>query len=530
MLQKRRAKSTGLGLATLLVVCVLSAPAAILPAQGVRSTNCISAAEPGLREIRVGTCVRSTLGSNDAITADGVHYEDHRLNLKAGEAVRIDLDATGAGRFDTYLEVRRPGAATPLMENDDRADPPGSLNSSLIFAPPAAGDYVVRARALSVEMGDYVLRVTPAPVTRVREIQLGGATATSRLNVSNPVSGGRYYEEYRLLLRAGEVVRIDMEVTRENAVGEIRFDPYLAIFAPGQEVPLEMNDDRGDSLNARLIFTAPVAGVYRVRAQGYNGSTGAYSLATARLPAMPQPDMLAGDRAEGRWFVGSPATERNGRPVRYMEYRLEGTARERLQIDAGSNPVPNLMLGRGDRAWFAEANGIGNSARLSAVLPVTGTYIVRVEVPVPRVGTFRLRLTRLADAPLGDPPRLDRGQPVQGRLGLDSGLILRERDAGQVVSFYRIYALPVQAGETIVVTLDSVDFDPVLDAGTMSILGYTVALTNNDSNGRNSRLELHPTGPDTVYLRARSLLGEIGEGRFTLRVVEGTESIPAPPR
>jgi hypothetical protein len=360
------------------------------------------------RILRVGGCVRSILGDGDPTLDGDIPYEDYRLALRRGEAIRIDMDALPpagqqpnapdagfSGAFDTYLEVRRPGAAVPLVENDDRPGPPYSYNSSLIFSPPASGTYVVRARSLGAGAGAYVLRVIAAPAIVTRELRLDGPSMTSRIDTNDPRADGRYYEEYLLPLRAGQVAQIDMEATEEPEVGAVRFDPFLAVYAPNATIPFGMNDDRGDSLNARLIFVAPADDIYVVRAQGLVGTTGNYRIAAMGLPSVPLPDLLAGDHATGTWFNGSPATELDGRPVRYMEYRFEGMAGERVQIDATSNLRPQLRLGRTDRAWFAERAGEGGSARLVAALPETGTYIVRLEVPAPFDGTFDLRLTRM---------------------------------------------------------------------------------------------------------------------------------------
>lgn len=384
--------------------------------------NCLTVSEQAAtRQIRVGSCVRSRLDDGDDTIDGDIPYEDYVIPLRRGEAVRIDMDALPPagvqasepvsgfpGAFDTYLEIRRPRAAVPLAENDDRPGPPYSLNSSLIFSAPATGIFVIRARALGSEGGDYELRVTAAPAAVTRELRLGGDATTSRIDVNDSRADGRYYEDYRLPLRAGQVVQIDMETAEEAAVGTVRLDPFLAVYAANPTTPLEMNDDRGDSLDARLIFVAPADGSYMVRAQGLVGTIGRYRIAATLLPAVPLPPELEQDRARGTWFNGSHATERDGRPVRYAEYRFDGTAGERVLIEATSNLVPTLMLGGTDRRWFAQRTGANNRARLSAVLPDTGTYIVRLEVPAPQDGRFELRLARLREGQVGNLPAANR--------------------------------------------------------------------------------------------------------------------------
>jgi hypothetical protein len=119
---------------------------------------------------------------------------------------------------------------------------------------------------------------------------------------------------------------------------------------------------------------------------------------------------------------------------------------------------------------------------------------------------------------------LGRGAPASGRLSFeDRGLLMGTDDSGAISSFYRLYALPMRAGETVTVDLVSADFDPVLDAGVLSPLGFAVARTNDDAEGTNSRLVLGPTESGTIYLRARSLNAD-SMGDFTLTVTPGDAS------
>ena len=112
----------------------------------------------------------------------------------------------------------------------------------------------------------------------------------------------------------------------------------------------------------------------------------------------------------------------------------------------------------------------------------------------------------------------------------------RSTTSGNPTFFYRLYALPVNAGETVTIDLKAESFDPVLDAGVMSPLGFAVARSNDDSEGQgtNSRLILTPTEAGTIYVRARSLNSE-SLGEYTLMVRSGrppadeqTEERPEP--
>ena len=373
--------------------------------------------EAGPRLLSIGGCVRSSLDAGDPVTDEYAHFEDYTLRLEAGETVRIEMDALPLPRrrrdeqaaepFDTYVEVRGQGQSVPLAENDDRPGPPPSLNSTLLFSAPEAGDYSVRARALFEGTGPYTLRVIAAQGQVIRELRPGDPAQSSRIDLDDLRIGGRYYEEYNMRLAAGQVVQIDMESTEPREIGAVLFDPFLSIWAPDGMAPLEVADDRGGgSIDAGLIYVAPSEGIYLVRAEGLVGSTGNYRISAVTLPSVPLPDEL-GDGADGIWQDGSPATESAGQPIRYMDYRFDGAAGERIAIDATSNLLPTLRLARTDRAWFAEQVGEqvreSQRARLEAVLPETGTYIVRIQVPAPYRGRFAIRLRRSPAAPAPAP-------------------------------------------------------------------------------------------------------------------------------
>ena len=108
------------------------------------------------------TVWRVYTGSLTAADAEigGPHFDDYLVRFEAGQERVITLDATGAEPFDTVVQIfpadRRDGE--PLASNDDSG---GTLNSMLTFKAERAGDYVVRATALSPQgLGPYRLRVS----------------------------------------------------------------------------------------------------------------------------------------------------------------------------------------------------------------------------------------------------------------------------------------------------------------------------------------------------------------------------------
>ena len=96
-------------------------------------------------------------------------------------------------------------------------------------------------------------------------------------------SEGQRYDDRTIRLAAGQRVRFTAE---SEAI-----DPMVQVFRPGALTePLAHNDDSGESLNARLVFTAPAAGDYVVRVANFNPeSNGAYVFAAETLPPLQPP-------------------------------------------------------------------------------------------------------------------------------------------------------------------------------------------------------------------------------------------------
>jgi hypothetical protein len=350
-------------------------------------------------------------------------------------------------------------------------------------------------------------------------VAIGGA-ASGDLASSDGRRDDRLTDCFRLPLRQGDSIQVDLIASQ--------FDPFLDVIAPGGgDSALKENDDApGGGRNARLNFIAPATGDYLLRAQGLSGGTGSYVLSVTRremAPPSPSLPLAAGREIQGHLDDKSPKTD-DGHP--YALYGFQGQAGSRIRIDMTSETLDSVVeLKREDGGDFSATNddgGEGRNARLWVVLPASGRYLLQARSLGEEAGDYSLKLTEYG--PAGPPPApaaLSRGAPVQGRLSFeDSGLQSETNDSGAISYFYRLYALPMRAGETVTVEMKSSDFDPVLDAGVMSLLGFASARSNDDSDGTNAKLVLTPTESGTVYLRARSLNAE-KLGDFTLTATQG---------
>lgn len=360
-------------------------------------------------------------------------------------------------------------------------------------------------------------------------VAIGGAVSGD-LATADGRRDDRLTDCYRLPLRQGDSVQVDLVASQ--------FDPFLDVFAPGGDNPLKENDDvPGGGRNARVNFVAPTNGDYLVRAQGLSGGSGSYVLSvTRRVMAPPPPSLplVAGREVAGSLGGNSPKTD-DGHP--YALYGFEGRAGSRIRIDMVSEKIDSVVelkredpTGDSDYSATNDDGGEGRNARLWVVLPASGRYIVQARSLGDEAGEYRLKLTEYGPpGPAPAPVTLSRGAPVQGRLSFDdAGLQAGTDDSGAITHFYRLYALPMRGGETVTVEMKATDFDPVLDAGVMSPLGFASAKSNDDSDGTNARLVLSPTESGTIYLRARSLNAE-SLGDFTLTVTAGAVAAPRAP-
>lgn len=116
--------------------------------------------------------------------------------------------------------------------------------------------------------------------------------------------------------------------------------------------------------------------------------------------------------------------------------------------------------------------------------------------------------------------RITMGQSMQGKL--DAGSL--KLDDG---SSYDLYRYDSPGNETIVILMESADFDTYLSLGQLQDGAFTQLASDDDgAGGTNSRIEHRITMAGTYLIRANSL--EAGEaGSYTLRLHRTTSSAPS---
>lgn len=352
-----------------------------------------------------------------------------------------------------------------------------------------------------------------------------GTCIVSTLDEADPVYQNRSpYEEYELSLRPGDTVQIDMDsfpVPDEASPGGLSygFDTYLELRRAGTIEPLAINDDRPDSLNSRIVFVAPEEGKYIVTARAFGVRAGRYVL---RITAAERPE-TADEIRPGRTLVQLPPATANT-AERMRDYYFDGRQNEqvRLSMPAGQSPVRLELVDRSGALVSAGWSPTEDLTQLLAVLPAEGRYYVRVSSDAPELPGFELEMQRAMPPAAAQPERIRRDVPVTG------SLVLGAPYDPDIDSFYRLYEVEVGGSEPVTITVDKLDeaFDPIVDVGEQSRLGFAAAATDDDGGGNyNSRLVLPPPHPATLLIRVRSFSLAVGEYRLAVTQAANTQRV-----
>lgn len=237
-------------------------------------------------------------------------------------------------------------------------------------------------------------------------------------------------------------------------------------------------------------------------------------------------------------------------------YQFRGEEGARFEVTMTSPDFDTLVeVGRMDGCRFVSLgsndDGSGEedglNSRLIGRLPSTGDYVIRAtSFGASGSGPFDLSLKLLP--PLrtaGDPTPVTLGQKVEGRFATDDPIM---PDSAEMFDFsamiaaaatgeeavdaapvetiiesgrpYHLYSLTGEAGQEMLIKFDSDEFDPMLEVGVDSPLGFSVAASNDDGpgdeDGLNSRLTVKFERAGTLILRLSPL--SPATGAYTLSV------------
>jgi hypothetical protein len=234
--------------------------------------------------IAMNSEVSGSLSRSDARLNDGSVYQAWSFFGTQGQMVQVDVMSDA---FDAFCILQGP-AGNEIARDDDSGD---GLNARVSVALPVTGQYRIIANTYRHnQYGRYRVRLTSgvaAPVTPVAPVApptvstpvtagtvgqvLRGQVVQGRLTANDAkLADNTYFQAWTFYGQAGEAVTLDVVSTD--------FDAYAVVQDMGGNV-LARDDDSGGNLNARIIFTLPYTGNYRLIANTLRvGATGAYSL------------------------------------------------------------------------------------------------------------------------------------------------------------------------------------------------------------------------------------------------------------
>ncbi len=465
--------------------------------------------------LRVGEEIQGELTAEDPKVSDeqdGYSYDLYSFRAEAGQRLEAIMRAAN---FDAFLEVYEAGTPEDILASDDDGLMEGT-DSRLRWTAPEDGDYVLRARSLvGPELGTYTLSLKqrpPAPQAPAPGSISVGQTIQGVIDDGDPIDDGDVpYDAYAFSAAQGQRFAI-----RLNADD---FDPIVRVGTAGEFSELGVNDDAGGGgLNSYLVFTAPEAGQYVVRAAPLiSNGAGGYTLS---LEDGPEPvaaiSAALGDTIEGELGEGDGVSEGGHRAD---AYRFSAEAGQRVTLSMSSEAFDTyLQLYReteGGRELVAEDDdGMGDSthSRIDATLADGGVYVLEARgFTATAEGAYTLVLE--AAQPDPEPTPLAFGATIQGEITEDDPTDSEGRS-------FDAYSFAGQVGQRVQAIMRSGDFDTFAQIGRPG--GEFEALAQDDDGlmqGTDSRLTfLLPETGDYV-LRA-SPLGSDTTGLYSLELID----------
>ena len=436
-----------------------------------------------------------TRGEDPELAYDEL-YDVYVFRAGADERVQIRMNTEA---FDPVLYVgRRSGSAfEELASNDDGDD---GLNSRILFTAPEAGDYVIRAAALSSDgEGAYVLALSDAPEpVPLTPLAVGDEIEGVLDETATMDDYGSGYVGYAFTAQAGQRVAFAMSADD--------FDTYVELgrqTPAGFEVIASDDDGAGEGLNSRLVHTFEEAGVYEFRARSLGGSgVGPYTLEVSEVAPDPEPAPLAfGRSVEGEISDDSAQGSSGGR---FDAYRFSGEEGQRVQVTMRSGDFDTYVeIGSAEGEFSALAfddDGLGEglNSRLNFTIPETGDYIVRAQpLGGSARGLYALELTDRGPAPVAGSIMV--GATVRGSLTEADSMAAGDS------SYYDDYRFEVQEGDRLRLTMVSNEFDAFLALGEGLAEDFVLINSDDDSlSDTNSLIEHEFDEAGWYTLRANS--------------------------
>ena len=233
----------------------------------------------------------------------------------------------------------------------------------------------------------------PAAALAQSALTPGGPVQGELTLESDRMSSNVYYlDNYTVSGTAGDRITIAMQSDE--------FDTLIEIgqMVDGEFQQISIDDDGGDGLNSRLVFTFPETGEYVVRARTFGAdSTGTYSIELSELGPPPPPPppirIRPGRTASGELTVDSPtyaADSYGGSDRHYALYELRGREGDTRTVTLRSDDFDAFLeIGAMSPLGFAvvdsnddgmaneDEESLGLDSRLTVTFQRSGTLMIR---------------------------------------------------------------------------------------------------------------------------------------------------------
>ena len=373
----------------------------------------------------------------------------------------------------------------------------------------ADGGYFYSSNTWTAHPTGEALRIAIKGTTAADDCA-GDTTTTCSVSLGGSVTGDieavadRDY--FSLAVTSGASYQIDAEGS-ETSMGTLD-DPHL-ILRDASDTNLDLNDDGGDGVNARIVWTASSTGtVYVLVSQAFHSSTGTYTLTVS---VGPEDDCADNTTTTCYVSPGSPATGdiQYGGDEDY--FSLSVTSGFTYQIDAegadtsmGTLTDPFIFLRDASNVGLASNDDGGTSfnARLTWTASSTGNVYVNIySAEADDTGTYTLTVS-VSNTPATGAPAITGTTTVGEMLTATTGSIAdadgltsptytyqwirvdgsTETDiSGATASTYTLVAADL--GKTIKVKVSFTDDDSNAETLTSAATSAVTSAANNPATG-----------------------------------------------
>ncbi len=450
------------------------------------------------------------------------------VDLDAGHEYRFDLegDSTGQGSLIDPLLYLRNGNGEVIDMDDDGGE---GYNSSIVFTPDEDGTYYLDAQSWGDHTGSYALF---ASLVTGEDDYADGPETDGRIDTDAPVTGtieiGDDADWFSIDLQAGTEYVFNLEGLSTDRGTLI--DPVLYLRNADGEV-IDMDDDGGEELNSRIIFTPDEDGTYYLSAESWGDHVGTYTLSASVEDSVDagQGEETADGPDAATWIDGNASVTdeiETGDDADWFAIDLQAGTEyvfdlEGSETGQGSliDPVLYLHDADGGVIDMDDDGGEGYNSRIVFTPDEDGTYYLSAESWGDHVGTYTLSVSMEEFA--GEGPGNDGDDHADGP---DTSDVIQIGSAGygeiETGDDADWFAIDLEAGTEYVFDLEGSEtgqgtlVDPILylrDAG-----GEVVDMDDDGGEGLNSRIVFTPDEDGTYYLSAESWGDHVGT--YTLSV------------